>query len=255
MKAAQASPAPPTINRTSTSADTCPLFHARRLTTHLAWVILPEVLARRCCISLRSRQTKPVELAAHLSLVSGIDTTRLSDSSTARLILLTTLVLILLGCLMIVLTVRFWKSSQPDPDALGPLAQMSLRKYSKADAVQQRYLLDQGRPGLQGGEPVVDQPVDIVTEVLSAEVEPVEVEPAEVIEEIAVQAVEIQSDIDLAFDDEDWPDLEDWSISHQSRGDLVTRSVDGDAQGDLIEQAGSQDDPSDVPRMNPLLDF
>ena len=161
---------------------------------------------------------------------------------------------------MIVLTVRFWKSSQPDPDALGPLAQMSLRKYSKADAVQQRYLLDQGRPGLQSGEPVVDQPVDIVTEVFSAEVESAEVEsaevePADVLEEIAVQAVEIQSDIDLAFDDEDWPDLEDWSISHQSRGDLVTRSVDGDAQGDLIEQAGSQDDPSDVPRMNPMLDF
>ncbi len=166
---------------------------------------------------------------------------------------------------MIVLTVRFWKSSQPDPDALGPLAQMSLRKYSKADAVQQRYLLDLGRPGLQSSEPVVDQPADIVTEVLSAEVESAEVEsaevesaevePAEVIEEIAVQAVEIQSDIDLAFDDEDWPDLDDWSISHQSRGGSVIRSVDGDAQGDLIEQSASQDGPSDVPRMNPLLDF
>ena len=255
MKAAQASPAPPTINRTSTTADTFPLFHARRLTTHLAWVILPEVLARRCCISLRSRQTEAVELAAHLSLVSGIDTTRLSDSSTARLILLTTLGLLVLGCLMIALTVRFWKNSQPDPDALGPLAQMSLRKYSKADAVQQRYLLDQGRPGLQGGEPAVEQPADIVTEVLPADVEPAEVESAEVIEEIAVQAVEIQSDIDLALDDEDWPDLEDWSISHQSRGGSVTRSVDGDAQGDLIEQSASQDGPSDVRRMNPLLDF
>jgi len=161
---------------------------------------------------------------------------------------------------MIALTVRFWKSSQPDPDALGPLAQMSLRKFSKADAVQQRYLLDQGRSGLHGGEPVVDQPVDIVTEVLPADVELADVElarvePAEVIEEIAVQVAEIQSDIDLAFDDEDWPDLEDWSISHQSRGGSVTRSVDGDAQGDLIEQAGSQKPPSDVPRMNPLLDF
>ena len=151
---------------------------------------------------------------------------------------------------MIALTVRFWKSSQPDPDALGPLAQMSLRKYSKADAVQQRYLLDLGRPGLQSRGPAVDQSVDIVTEVLSAEVE-----PAEVIEEIAAQAVEIQSDIDLAFDDEDWPDLEDWSISHQSRGGSVTRSVAGDAQGDLIEQSASQDGPSDVRRMNPLLDF
>ena len=156
---------------------------------------------------------------------------------------------------MIVLTVRFWKSSQPDPDALGPLAQMSLRKFSKVDAVQQRYLLDQGRPGLQSGEPIVDQPADIVTEVLSAEVESAEVEPAEVLEETAVQVVGIQSDAVLAFDDEDWPDLDDWSISPQSRGDLVTRSVDGDGQGDLIEQSGSQDDPSDVPRMNPLLDF
>ncbi len=255
MKAAQASPAPPTINRTSTTADTFPLFHARRLTTHLAWVILPEVLARRCCISLKSRQTEVVELAAHLSFVSGIDTTRLSDSSTARLILLTTLGLLVLGCLMIALTVRFWKNSQPDPDALGPLAQMSLRKFSKADAVQQRYLLDQGRSGLHGGEPVVDQPEVNLTEVLSAEVEPAEVEPAEVLEEIAVQVVEIQSDIDLAFDDEDWPDLEDWSISHQSRGGSVTRSVDGDAQGDLIEQSASQDGPSDVRPMNPLLDF
>jgi len=260
MKAAQASPAPPTINRTSTSEDTFPLFHARRLTTHLAWVILPEVLARRCCISLRSRQTKPVELAAHLSLVSGIDTTRLSDSSSSRVILLITLVLILLGCLMIALTVRFWKSSQPDPDALGPLAQMSLRKFSKADAVQQRYLLDQGRPGLHGGEPVVVEAEVNLTGVLPADVELADVEladvePAEVIEEIAVQAVEIQSDIDLAFDDEDWPDLEDWSISHQSRGGSVTRSVAGDAQGDLIEQSASQDGPSDVPRMNPLLDF
>ena len=161
---------------------------------------------------------------------------------------------------MIALTVRFWKSSQPDPDALGPLAQMSLRKFSKADAVQQRYLLDQGRSGLHGGEPVVDQPVDIVTEVLPADVELADVElarvePAEVIEEIAVQVAEIQSDIDLAFDDEDWPDLEDWSISHQSRGGSVTRSVAGEAQGDLIEQSGSQKPPSDVPRMNPLLDF
>jgi len=151
---------------------------------------------------------------------------------------------------MIVLTVRFWKSSQPDPDALGPLAQMSLRKYSKVDAVQQRYLLDQGRPGLHGGEPVVVEAVNIVTEVLSGEVE-----PAEVVEEIAVQVVQIQSDTVLSIDDEDWPDLEDWSISHQSRGGSATRSVDGDAQGDLIEQSGSQDAPSDVPRMNPLLDF
>ena len=94
-----------------------------------------------------------------------------------------------------------------------------------------------------------------MTEVLPADVEPAEVESAEVIEEIAVQAVEIQSDIDLAFDDEDWPDLDDWSISHQSRGGSVIRSVDGDAQGDLIEQSASQDGPSDVPRMNPLLDF
>ena len=156
---------------------------------------------------------------------------------------------------MIVLTVRFWKSSQPDPDALGPLAQMSLRKFSKVDAVQQRYLLDQGRPGLQNGEPIVNQPVDIVTEVLSAEVESAEVEPAEVLEETAVQVVGIQSDAVLAFDDEDWPDLDDWSISPQSRGGSATRSVDGVAQGDLIEQSGSQDDPSDVPRMNPLLDF
>jgi hypothetical protein len=132
---------------------------------------------------------------------------------------------------------------------------MSLRKYSKVDAVQQRYLLDQGRPGLLGGEPVVDQPEVNLTEVLSAEVEPAEVEPAEVLEEIAVQVVEIQSDIDLAFDDEDWPDLDDWSISHQSRGGSVTRSVAGEAQGDLIEQSASQDAPSDVPRMNPLLDF
>ena len=151
---------------------------------------------------------------------------------------------------MIALTVRFWKSSQPDPDALGPLAQMSLRKFSKADAVQQRYLLDQGRPGLLGGEPVVVEAVENLTEVL-----PADVEPAEVIEEIAVQVVEIQGDTVLAIDDEDWPDLEDWSISHQSRGGLGTRSVDGDAQGDLIEQAGSQKPPSDVPRMNPLLDF
>lgn len=156
---------------------------------------------------------------------------------------------------MIVLTVRFWKSSQPDPDALGPLAQMSLRKFSKADAVEQRYLLDQGRPGLQSGEPIVDQPADIVTKVLLAEVELADVEPAEVLEETAVQVVGIQSDAVLAFDDEDWPDLDDWSISPQSHGDLVTRSVDGDAQGDLIEQTGSQDGPSDVPRMNPLLDF
>ena len=161
---------------------------------------------------------------------------------------------------MIVLTVRFWKSSQPDPDALGPLAQMSLRKFSKADAVQQRYLLDQGRPGLLGGEPVVVEAVENLTEVLPADVELAVVEladfePAEVIEEIAVQVVEIQSDTVLAIDDEEWPDLEDWSISHQSRGGSVTRSVDGDAQGDLIEQAGSQKPPSDVPRMNPLLDF
>jgi hypothetical protein len=137
---------------------------------------------------------------------------------------------------------------------------MSLRKYSKVDAVQQRYLLDQGRPGLQGGITVVVEAVENLTEVLPGEVElavvePAEVKPAEVIEEIAVQVVEIQSDIDLAFDDEDWPDLEDWSISPKSRGGSATRSVDGDAQGDLIEQSASQDAPSDVPRMNPLLDF
>ena len=161
---------------------------------------------------------------------------------------------------MIVLTVRFWMSSQPDPDALGPLAQMSLRRFSKVDAVQQRYLLDQGRPGLLGGEPVVVEAEVNLTEVLPAEVELADVELArvelaEVIEEIAVQVAEIQSDVDFAFDDEDWPDLEDWSISHQSRGGSVTRSVAGEAQGDLIEQPGSQKDPSDVPRMNPLLDF
>jgi len=166
---------------------------------------------------------------------------------------------------MIVLTVRFWKSSQPDPDALGPLAQMSSRKFSKADAVEQRYLLDQGRPGLQSEVPVVVEAVENVTEVVPtdvelaafelAEVEPAAVESAEIIEEIAVRVVQIQSDTVLSFDDEDWPDLDDWSISPKSPRGSATRNVDGDAQGDLIEQPGSQDAPSDVPRMNPLLDF
>ncbi len=151
---------------------------------------------------------------------------------------------------MIALTVRFWKNSHPDPDALGPLAQMSLRKYAKADAVQQRYLLDQGRPGLQSGEPVVDQPAEIVTEVLLAEVE-----STEVLEETAVQVVEIESHTVLTLDDEDWPDLDDWSISHQSHGGSATRRVDGDSPGDLIEQSVSQEAPSDVRPMNPLLDF
>lgn len=69
-----------------------------------------------------------------------------SDPSNQRIITVVTIGLVLLGVAVVGVTVWFWRSTRPEPPALGPLEEMSRRRFRELpdDARQER--LDAVRP-------------------------------------------------------------------------------------------------------------
>ena len=155
-----------------------------------------------------------------------MDTTTITDSASTNTVLVVTGLLLLAGVAMTGLTVRFWKSTRPDPEALGPLVSMSRRGFVKLDPIEQRRRLDQLRPGVS--VPVVDDvvdlpemlpPVDPVNDV-SRSVDPEMTESdIDVFDDefhgdegIHSEVVEpAESPAEISWDDDEWPDLDDWS--------------------------------------------
>ena len=155
-----------------------------------------------------------------------MDTTTITDSASTNTVLVVTGLLLLAGVAMTGLTVWFWRSTRPDPEALGPLVSMSRRGFVKLDPIEQRRRLDQLRPGVS--VPVVDDVVDL-PEMLPP-VDPVNDESRTVDPEMAESDIDdygdefhgddgihsevvepAESPAEISWDDDEWPDLDDWS--------------------------------------------
>lgn len=78
---------------------------------------------------------------------ADLDTETISDTGSSTTVLVVTLVLVAFGVGLSAVTAWFWRQTAPDPDALGPLAVMSRRRFASLGAIEQRRLMDEARPG------------------------------------------------------------------------------------------------------------
>jgi len=149
----------------------------------------------------------------------AVETTTVSDSGNTLVVLLVTLFLVLAGVALTVVAVWYWRSTIPDPESLGPLHQMSSRRFTSLEPVEQRRALDSLRPSLadvvsdtkvstspvevDAIEPAVDVPtVDEPT------IDEPDISPVVTIE--SAERVERSVDRVVDWEDEEWPG-DDWS--------------------------------------------
>lgn len=69
-----------------------------------------------------------------------------SDPSNQRIITVVTIGLVLLGVAVVGVTVWFWRSTRPEPQALGPLEEMSRRRFRELPDDVRQERLDAVRP-------------------------------------------------------------------------------------------------------------
>ena len=77
---------------------------------------------------------------------NSIDTESVSDAGSSNVVLAVTLALVVIGSALLTVTVWFWRSTRPDPDALGPLVVMSEQRFVTLGPIEQRRSLDRARP-------------------------------------------------------------------------------------------------------------
>lgn len=64
------------------------------------------------------------------------------DPSNERIVGAIVVALVLLGVVVVVVTVWFWRSTRPEPGALGPLEEMSRRRFARLPDHTQKERLD-----------------------------------------------------------------------------------------------------------------
>jgi hypothetical protein len=151
----------------------------------------------------------------------GLDTTSVSDAGSTRVVVIVTLLLIGLGIGLGILNIWFWRKTKPDPEALGPLVEMSSRKFAELGLIEQRHRLDQLRPSLASEPsveslPALQSPIILENESLDFDDE---VMDYLVVSEEVDQVVSRNEDPllstsvnDIDWDDDEWPDVDDWSL-------------------------------------------
>lgn len=176
----------------------------------------------------------------------GIDTTTVNDAGSTRIVVIVTFLLIVLGLGLGVLNVWFWKKTKPDPEALGPLVEMSSRKFAELEPIEQRHRLDQLRPSLVSATkvealPVMQPPI------------PLEDEPQEVVREL-VQEVAIN---DIDWDDDEWPDVDDWSpLDDKGRQqELFDQDLEDEFDIDVAPEVPKEQPKKGPMSIDPLLGF
>jgi hypothetical protein len=157
-----------------------------------------------------------------------------------------TLLLIALGIGLGVLNVWFWKKTKPDPEALGPLVEMSSRKFAQLEVIEQRHRLDQLRPSLVSAAqveslPVMQPPIDLDDDPQEALIEPVE--------ETAID--------DIDWDDDEWPDVDDWSLPERKvrQQEVFDQDLEDerDVDRDVERQVEGVDEvPKEQPKKGPV---
>lgn len=94
---------------------------------------------------------------------TGFFSAELTESEAALRVFLAAAGLVLAGLLLLLLTVKWWRSTRPEPPALGPLEVMGDRRWSASADSERRRLIEEFRP--VGAEPsnrfVEPEPVDL----------------------------------------------------------------------------------------------
>ena len=94
---------------------------------------------------------------------TGLFSAELTESEAALRVFLAAAGLVLAGFLLLLLTIRWWRSTRPEPPALGPLEVMGDRKWSASAESERRRLIEEFRP--VGAEPsnrfVEPEPIDL----------------------------------------------------------------------------------------------
>ena len=192
----------------------------------------------------------------------GLDTTTVNDAGSTRIVVIVTLLLIVLGIGLGVLNVWFWKQTKPDPEALGPLVEMSSRKFAELEPIEQRLRLDQLRPSL--ALPPVNE--------LSAEIEqpdPFEVVPVvddpvveqdAVVVEVAISSSEPTRPIsanEIDWDDDEWPDVDDWSLPGEKarQPELFDQDQEDELDFDVAPEVPKEQPKKGPVSIDPLLGF
>ena len=93
-----------------------------------------------------------------MTWLAGIDTRSVGDTGSSVVVLVVAMALVAAGVALTGITVWFWRSTRPDPEALAPLVVMSSKRWRLGNPVERRQALDVARPGASVAvlEPVAD---------------------------------------------------------------------------------------------------
>ena len=174
----------------------------------------------------------------------GLDTTTVSDAGSTRIVVLVTLSLIALGIGLGVLNIWFWRKTKPDPEALGPLVEMSSRKFAELELIEQRHRLDQLRPSLVASSKI--EPLPVMQPPIPIDDEPQEVLP-EIVEEVAIN--------DIDWDDDEWPDVDDWSLPEEKARQQEIFDQDLEDDIEVVQEVVNEQPKKGPVSIDPLLGF
>ena len=174
----------------------------------------------------------------------GLDTTTVNDAGSTRIVVLVTASLIALGIGLGVLNFWFWRKTKPDPEALGPLVEMSSRKFAELELIEQRHRLDQLRPSLVASSTI--EPLPVMQPPIPIEDEPQEVLP-EIVEEVAVN--------DIDWDDDEWPDVDDWSLPEEKARQQEIFDQDLEDEFEIAQEVLNEQPKKGPVSIDPLLGF
>lgn len=174
----------------------------------------------------------------------GLDTTTVNDAGSTRIVVLVTVSLIALGIGLGVLNFWFWRKTKPDPEALGPLVEMSSRKFAELELIEQRHRLDQLRPSLVASSTI--EPLPVMQPPIPIEDEPQEVLP-EIVEEVAIN--------DIDWDDDEWPDVDDWSLPEEKARQQEIFDQDLEDELEIAQEVLNEQPKKGPVSIDPLLGF
>ena len=179
-----------------------------------------------------------------LASTLGLDTTTVNDAGSTRIVVLVTLSLIALGVGLGVLNIWFWRKTKPDPEALGPLVEMSSRKFAELELIEQRHRLDQLRPSLVASSTIAPLPVMQLPIVL-------EDKPQEVVTEVVEDVVINEID----WDDDEWPDVDDWSLPEEKARQQEIFDQDLEDDIEVVQEVVKEQPKKGPVSIDPLLGF
>jgi hypothetical protein len=195
----------------------------------------------------------------------GLDTTTVNDAGSTRIVVIVTFLLIALGIGLGVLNVWFWKKTKPDPEALGPLVEMSSRKFVDLEPIEQRH-----RPVMQPPISLEEESIDIDTEVVAdVEIEEDSDRSPDHIEDPLLSKNSpsassrsnsrstSRSTNDIDWDDDEWPDVDDWSLPGEKvqQQELFDQDLEDELEEVVAPEVHKEQPKKGPVSIDPLLGF